>query len=86
MSTTLGFFYWDTWKMKVRISTSVNLISLTAIHATRAHYIVDHPLATGFSIKAGKVKVTMAHDIPPRDDYFLVRKCGFISCSKESQS
>ena len=37
-------------------------------------FLTEHPLANGFPISAGKATVKMPTNVPPRDDYFVVRE------------
>jgi hypothetical protein len=37
-------------------------------------FISEHPLASGFPINAGSVKVTMPKNAATRNDYFVVRE------------
>lgn len=37
-------------------------------------FISEHPLASGFPISAGSVKVTMPKNAATRNDYFVVRE------------
>ena len=80
-STTLGSFSWDTWKVIVRTSTLV-WFSLNT-RPLLNFVVIDHPLASGFPISTGSVRVTMPQDIPPRDDYFVVRE-SLLSLVKET--
>jgi len=40
-------------------------------------FISEHPLASGFPINAGSVKVTMPKNAATRNDYFVVREYYF---------
>ena len=37
-------------------------------------FILEHPLASGFPINAGSVKVTLPKNVATRNDYFVVRE------------
>lgn len=43
-------------------------------------YPVDNPLAENFNIRAGQVTITVP-DVPPRDDYIIVRKWQLLFAS-----
>ena len=59
------------------IWTSVRILLLFVLLAQDANevaFLTEHPLANGFPISAGKATVKMPTDVPPRDDYFVVRE------------
>lgn len=47
---------------------------LLAQDANDVAFLTEHPLAKGFPISAGRATVKMPTNVPPRDDYFVVRE------------
>ena len=59
------------------IWTSVRILLLFVLLAQDANelaFLTEHPLANGFPLSAGQVTVKMPTNVPPRDDYIVVRE------------
>ncbi|PPQ86329.1 hypothetical protein CVT25_005630 [Psilocybe cyanescens] len=53
-------------------STGIIVLGYAELASSSEHLDIEHPLATGFSISQGSMKVVMPTNIPARNDYFVV--------------